>query len=38
MAPFSLLLTFLALPTVYSSAVLGLVACAILAHWLPRST
>jgi hypothetical protein len=37
MALFSLLLTFFALPAVYAAVALGLLACAILAHWLPRS-
>ncbi|MGH6930007.1 MAG: hypothetical protein ACREEV_16945, partial [Dongiaceae bacterium] len=37
MALFSLLLTFFDMPAVYASVALGLLVCAVLAHWLPRS-
>jgi MFS family permease len=37
MALFALLLTFFDMPAVYASVALGLLACATLAHWLPRS-
>lgn len=37
MALFALLLTFFDMPAVYGAVALGLLACAILAHWLPRS-
>jgi MFS family permease len=37
MALFSLLLTFFDMPAVYAAVALGLLGCAILAHWLPRS-
>jgi MFS family permease len=37
MALFALLLTFFDMPAVYGAVALGLLGCAILAHWLPRS-
>jgi MFS family permease len=37
MALFALLLTFFDMPAVYAAVALGLLVCAIVAHWLPRS-
>jgi len=37
MALFALLLTFFEMPAVYAAVALGLLGCAVLAHWLPRS-